>query len=378
MGMRGGVVSVVVVALGGALACTHFDSQLAPAPDDAGVGLGGEGGSSAEAGTTCDADLQHDPHNCGRCGRACEVECSDGLCEPVRLGPSTQATAGASLIAVNQGEVLFQNVFSQENIAACNTTGCGAQFDVARPAHPTSLVAIGGTAYWTDQGNNAVYGCKAPPRCDGARSPTTISARGGSQPSAIAGSGDGALLFWLETGSTGPAVRGCSLASCNGGALLAQASADDLAYSRSGWLVWSTRSSGTITACKANPPAPCAALPVVDGLVLRSSIAADDGNVYWVGASEIGWCSIPDCANRQTVPVGDGTGARIAVDDRYVYWTRTGTGGSNGSVEYSSKTERQRRTLARGQNVPMGLALDDTYVYWMSSGDGSVMRVTKP
>jgi len=58
----------------------------AGAGTDEGGAAGAEAGGSGGTGATCNANLQTDPKNCGRCGHSCgTADCSSGLCnaEPV-------------------------------------------------------------------------------------------------------------------------------------------------------------------------------------------------------------------------------------------------------------------------------------------------------
>lgn len=61
----------------------------------------------------------------------------------------------------------------------------------------------------------------------------------------------------------------------------------------------------------------------------------------------------------------------IALDDGHVYWTNVGPG----TVEKAAKDGASRATLARDQQFPVAIVVDATDVYWIASG--GILRAPK-
>jgi streptogramin lyase len=97
----------------------------------------------------------------------------------------------------------------------------------------------------------------------------------------------------------------------------------------------------------------------------------DDSGLYYAITRTIS--EMPLAGGQATPLLADTTGVTdgIAVDERFVYWT------SSGSVLRVDKTGGALVTLATAQNQPRSVLVDADSLYWINAGDDSIVRLCK-
>jgi hypothetical protein len=99
-------------------------------------------------------------------------------------------------------------------------------------------------------------------------------------------------------------------------------------------------------------------------------IAVDADRVYWVTADG-GVLTAQKGASKTTFVAPAQTPARVAVDDKYAYFTDQG----NGGVFRAPKAGGGKlESLAMDQQVPFTIVADASGAYWTNTGDGSLMH----
>ena len=110
------------------------------------------------------------------------------------------------------------------------------------------------------------------------------------------------------------------------------------------------------------------------GELIKTGLALDAANVYWVGSSGVmrvakGGGTPEELFATTKLLEGD-----IAADADNLYWTDT----HEGTVMAMPKGGGMPTTLASGQASPDAIAVDETHVYWANTaGDDVAMKVQK-
>ncbi|HEY8073807.1 MAG TPA: hypothetical protein VIF62_06855 [Labilithrix sp.] len=102
-------------------------------------------------GGACNADLQTDMHNCGRCGRDClGAKCTMGACEPITLAMGLSDLNYIALDATNVYLTTYDG-----KIWKVPKDGSMQQTAIATSAYALGLVVDGTTLYWAS--NDYIY-----------------------------------------------------------------------------------------------------------------------------------------------------------------------------------------------------------------------------
>jgi hypothetical protein len=369
-GLRASLVLVALATLPSAVALltgcpsladigVSVDSSTDTMPDrsvDANIPVeAGMKDADAEADAICitDANMNIDPHNCGRCGHDClGGTCSAGVCQAFEIyfgdtptsltvdGPTLYVTSDVAS-APNDG-YLFRCT-----IASCQATKEVLATDLANPWFAT---LDGTTLFWVNGGG--------------------LSADAG-----------GAPLFSGNVVSC-PTVGGCP----DGGPTDYTPDQPDAAILSLGgiafdstFLYWTGYSNsenpvGIVSRCATAACATTIATLTSGPSFYPFAVVVDKAYVYWtdIGLNQILRCQLPSCggdpqifANDQPTPQG------IALYDGKVYWTQGNDPGLIVSCP-ASGCGSGPTTLASGQSNAFAIAVDETGVYWTDIDVGTL------
>jgi hypothetical protein len=330
-----------------------FDSHRDDATHDATA----KDATHRDMGVSCDADLQVDPHSCGRCGHDClGGGCAGGMCEAVVLyagrdTPSSIVVEDASVL------VTVQTANAETGyLFRCATDDCEATKTVMATGlvNPWFALGEGPRVYWVNSGNSDAGAVT--------QSGTVLSCPADGCP-------DGGPIGYLPDGG-----------GVEGGATISGVAVD------STYIYWAdlfgdtVTSTGGIYKC-AIAECPGTLGPLVGGAdFIPLTVVVDPSFVYWtdLGTDQVLRCALPSCggspqifANNQTEPSG------LAVYGGHVYWSvgRMPTGDGGGVLDCAATGCGTSPTIvAAGQDNPIFVAADDSGVYWTNANSGTVMR----
>jgi hypothetical protein len=335
-------VSVVVLAVGGAAACTDIlgignrsldpgtgvdaaaDGTFADSPADGGAGDGKPGGETGPCG-----DTMADAHNCGRCGHDClGGACSAGVCQPVAIVPGSAGYRPWQL-ALTATAVYFTDTVNGQ-IATVNKDGTGLRTLDSSGFRDNALGLDDAGVFFSDLNANAIVHCTLT-SCGAA--PTVL---------ATVPSGGDVVALALDQGIT---------------------FADD--YCNLYRLP--TKLGGTPTALiLSDGGSPCS--PYTDDVRSDGThlyLAQDDGHVWRM---EMDGGGVVNLSGSLTVPLANG----LAIDSQAIYWTQQDPNlALPGTVNVTGLDGTNPHVLASNQANPMHIVSDGTNVYWTTLGFGS-------
>lgn len=271
-------------------------------------GAGGEAGSGG--GTPCQADLAHDPLNCGACGRSClGTSCQNGLC-----APSLIAQEQALSIAASDAVVVWGTATGARKAALDGSGPGGVPLGVA--AGVPSVAASSSHTFFITEGGASVFMLDAQASSLQVNQPATA-------PVLLAA--DEGHVYWADgNGHAGVWVLDVSTL------VLIQVAYPQTALGAigpvDGSVCWTsgTGSAGTIHCTDASSEGSGPGSLVLQGLDMPCSVAGGAGKLYWV-----------ECPGQDSVhgAASDGSGAMalagmssaaVATDASYVYWADHG------------------------------------------------------
>jgi hypothetical protein len=295
---------------------------------------------------------------------------------------------------------------------------------VARVHAPTSLFARAGSLYFTD-GTKDVSVCRAAacaptPLVDGPSVKAAVAAsasavlaldttcgnamradgvylydsktgaavtEGDPCPTAVTAAGDFAFFTsaGLETLGTSWSVKRCTATACEavagdvvvspfGAPKVVAATASDVYVGTAGGRIvrWPNQPN-------AGPGAPLIASEFFTDLV------TDGASLAWLDGKRVRGCALADCAGTVRTVALDATARHLAMDASGLYWTSTGSGGSDGKLQHMAPGATIAASIATGLSAPDGIALDGGFVYFTTHGcdgcavdQGAILRRPAP
>jgi hypothetical protein len=267
--------------------------------------------------------------------------CSVDACSPSALvnGPSVKAEVAASPSAVLAIDTTCGNAVRSDGVYLY-APGDGGALTLGDPC-PTSVTAAGDFVFFTSAGLETLGTSWSVKRC------TATSCE------AIAGDG---------LGPTFGAPK-----------VIAATSTDVYVGTASGRIVrW------------ANQPQAGAGTQLVQSEFF-TDLVTDGTSLSWIDGRHVRACTIADCAGTVHTVAQDATARHLAADASGLYWTSTGSGGSDGKVLHVPAGSSTVAPIATGQTEPDGIALDGGFVYWTTHGcdgcaadEGEIVRRRTP
>jgi len=351
-------------------------------------GSGGDGGTEASA---CNANLQIDAKNCGRCNHDCLGGlCTTGKCDPFTLAAGLGSPSG---IAVGPTDVYF-TTYGTGTVQSVKKTGGLVATLAPAETRARGVAVLGNTLYWAngdysfdDAGSNGgIWQCTLP-----ACSAKKLFAIGGYDTAYPVVRG-GFVYFGAgedQTVNRVPAAGGANSIITTTNSPFGIAADDVHVYFTSGQtnVFRAPLDGGTAEAVGA----------------LNSSqigfVAVDDLRMYWAYTDVDGIGQVLSVAKAApgggTTSYGTATDnvrpVGVAVDAENLYWSTSGTGPANAPVGdgkiFSCKKEgcggAPPVVLATGNVFAGQMTVDDVAIYWNEFGslngtDGKVRKVAKP
>lgn len=372
----------------------YFDPD-APAPNaDGGADAVAEGGATdGGADATCDADLQSDPKNCGRCGRDClGSACVAGRCEPVVLAAGLGNPTGLTL----SGPDVYVTAQRDGTVLQIPKAGGAPKVLASGQEDVHGVVVDGVTLYWSNgdfRFNDAgavggIWKCTLP----GCAAPTLVTP------------GDIAMNVELSNGFLYYAARNDAevrrVTPSGAGDMLVAATNSPFDIAVDGTHVYYTSSQPSLYRALidgGSVPNEEAVGPLDSKLV--GYVTVDDQRYYWAYVDQAdkghvlsGSKAAPASPKTSYGSEADNVGAiGVAVDATYLYWSTDGTAtgnvpDANGKLFACPKQGcgPQGPILLADQLVFGGpIATDDQAVYWVEFGsvgqaNGRLRKVAKP
>jgi hypothetical protein len=282
-------------------------------------GHAGDGGAGTGGVVTCDADLDSDPDNCGRCGRSCfGARCGFGMCEPETLNSE------------DLGEFVYQLGIDETHVYLGRV--------------------------------NLIQRI----RNDGGDYQTLCA---GPETSGLVVQGDYVYLLGLFSGTV-ERVPKVGAGSCqvlaNVVAPLALAAADAEAvyftnHHITGYLAKVDVDGGTV-------------IPLEEGSA-HTGLALDATHVFWVGAGDVR--SARKDGGELTVLVPGARSGVLAVDETHVYFTSTDEAQQIFAIRRVPKAGGASETLWSGPSAIGPMVIDAGRVYWRTSFEGTIRAMNK-
>lgn len=301
-------------------------------PSSSSSGSGSSSGSTGDAGidapTTCTADLENDPANCGACGHDCQDGgCFESMCLPTVFvanepGVNGVAIAGTDLVWTRPGAGLVR---AMPLAGGSPTTRIAATS--GGPTNPQGIASDGISLFITDRGNGFVWKWTVAGSPNWSVSPI-------DSPTGIAFDGT-AIYITIQNqdhvasmppNGAAPTARMSGLNYPGGVAL----TATQIFASSSSGIMSGPKDGGTPVTIVS----PTTRFQDGGGDLIHSGIAIEGTTVFFTVESK---------GIVATVPVGGGAG----------------------------------KVLARSQNGPIGIVANAKTVYWANSGNGNIMKVAR-
>lgn len=374
------IAAVGLAALCGASACSALIGikNITDAPSDEADGGGLSDGSASDAspsdaiadgGGACNADLSHDPKNCGRCGHDClKGDCDGGRCTPVAVSSSE---VDLEELRVAGDRLLYR---ANQHVAAVPVDG-GLPTVLVSCANRSGLAVTDAGFYSWCNGSLTLRdvldaGIRADTVIDGFRA---------------AAAGD--WMFFCQNTSeldripaTLPDGGWTQVNGLTGGYQSLATNSSELFYmTQHGSLFHVAFASGSGTELEQNQPAP-------------GEIAVDDTAVFWVAATDTDQGVLrgrPFAAGQSTVlATGLNRPDGVAIDERYVYVTLRGTppAYTDGAIVRVPREGGAVEPMVEGVVLPHAIAVTDSLVIFTSRGTlddaggtsgGAIYRVAK-
>lgn len=270
-------------------------------------GTGASGGSGGSGGGTCQADLLHDPDNCGTCGRSCLGRpCQAGLC-----GSALLAEEQALALAASDAVVIWGAATGGRK-AALDGSGPG-DVPLGIAAGVPAVAASSSHTFFITQGGTSVFMLDAQASTlqvnQAAVSPVVLAA-------------DEGHVYWGD----GNGHSGVSVLDTTSLVLLQVAVPQTPVVALGavdGDVCWTSGagSAGTIHCTDASTTGAGPGSLVLGGLDMPCSVAGGDGKLYWAECP--GGDSVHGAASDGSGPmqVASASSAAIATDATHVYWT---------------------------------------------------------
>jgi hypothetical protein len=349
----------------------------------------------------CDADLNTDPKNCGRCDHPCGGgSCEDGSCTAASLISELNNPKGLFVFAGHTGNPLIVyvtedadggNVYAWQGGADAGTTTTLA----TNQDHARDVVAAGtaGVVYWTTIGG--VYSCPEPTPEQLPCTPTSVGPKQGTD--RITVGGDGALYWTAESSneiwrlplSTSGEPAGDAAVYVDGGTItrplgIAPFNAQQIFFTTLG----ETSDTGAIERWNVNELG--SPVTVRSGLIAPQKVAFASNTMLWTeynlsGQGGVVGCAFEDyhCQGTSTVGCWDIGGAEgllanpgeayFAAQDGIYAMPLPPDGGC-----YPAAALKVQR-LALDRNSPYDLGQYGGFLYWTEYvPGGGLLRVAQP
>lgn len=289
-------------------------------------GNGGQtDGGPDQDGAACNANLDTDSKNCGRCGRDClGSECKAGKCDPITLAgslvnPTSAVTWTDKLIVTSYGDGRILEVPKTPGTVRVITT----------VKAPWGAIVEGNTLYFADSDT----------KYDG----VDLTRKGG---------------IWR-----------CDLPACAAPTLITPAEEPVNPVLVGGVLYFAENNADEVTRVLPDGGGKF----VLDTTNNPWTVQADGAHVYYTSSQPSFWrVPLPDGGGEIAGPQGFYAAGGLALDnDRYYYsYTAEGQDAGAGHVVSFTKANAGQGKLEYGADniVPRGVIVDDKYVYWVNSG----------
>lgn len=340
-----GVVAIGIVAVAASFGCSaiigtrdiFFEEGAEGGTSSSSSSTGGTSSSSGDSGgdggndaAQCNADLQTDKANCGRCGRSClGGNCIMGKCEPIPLATGLDNPTSA----VIEGNRLIVTLYGKGDIISVPKDAPGA---------PTNIVT-GRTSPWGAFVDNAtLYFADADYEYNG----VDADRRGG---------------IWK-----------CPLANCATPELVVAADSPLNPVLVNGVIYFAEEGNDVVS----KVPLAGGAKTVLDSTTNPHGIALDATHLYYTATEDSFWrvpLSPPDAGGQAVGPQGYYTVGSVALDNDRYFYTYTDINnqakGAGHVLSFTKAAPGQGRVDYGTDNVtPRGIVVDDQYVYWANSG----------
>jgi hypothetical protein len=335
---------------------------------------GGDDSSTGDDGgpdATCNADLQTDKANCGRCSHDClGGECKAGVCQPFTIASGLNTPDYPVVVdhiaywTSNDGSVLSCPV------VACTKPKQLMQIDAGNPL-PNGLDVHKGNVYVVGYYSQAAQSIPI-----GGGAPTTVIA-GLDYPSRVLA--DDSNVYYLNANTAD--LERCDLPKCTRRVRIAvgQPAWFKMARSDDANIYWlespnATPTNGTIYKAPRNRELDGGGDTILSNrhpteMVIRKGVLymTEDTNVIAI-TLVAGLPSFP-LAQTESSPRG------IDVDDTTAYWVTEGDGAVK-SCPFAGCNFKPA-IIASGQNQPRGPYVTDDAIYWTEFNGGTIRGVAK-
>lgn len=327
--------------------------------------------------TTCASQYLTDPKNCCVAGRDCQGgACLNGACQPVVIVPD--ATTDARGIAAAGDNLVW-------------ATGCTAQLrrvlkdGAGNTGLPKGLKCTPTLAVW---GPNAYFIEYDGPSLnvvpiDGLQPSKIVAKVTGASSNFARLAVDGKNAYWATKTPAGiwfaPLTADNVDAAPIAGGSSSETAANPYGVAVDGVAVyWADQTEGKIKRRQLSTLSQDLKAEVVINQAAVRELTLDADNLYWLSSDGfVRWRAKTGSGSGTTLTSGQTNPESIIVDDRYVYWTNYGAGGT---VRRIPKVGGDVQTLATGQSHPYSITQDCTTVYWTNQANfstGAIVKVAK-
>lgn len=305
----------------GGASSTSSGGATSSSSGDTGTDAGGDG-------ATCNADLQIDPKNCGRCGRDClGAECKAGKCDAITLVSNlTNPTS-----AVTYGDKIIVTTYGDGRILEVPKAGGTPRVLSSDRTAPWGAVIDGTTLYWAD--SDYMWNGSDPTR------------KGG---------------IWK-----------CTLPDCTTPALVLAADEPLNPVLVNGYLYFAEYNADDVV--RVLPDG--GGRQLLDTTSSPWTVAVDQTHAYYTSGQPSFYrvaLSNIDAGGEVAGPQAFYAVGTVVLDEQRYYYSYTNGGQDAGAghvVSFTKAAAGQGKIEYGTDNVvPRGVVVDDQYVYWASSG----------